>query len=524
MPKNLIILAKEFVIKNIFKAVAVILGFSAILKVIGFFLRIILSRELGAEVLGYYQVALSFYGVLCTIIASGIPVTISHVSAKSSVDGDYENESSAVASSLIIELGVCLILTILCFAFKGVISKFTNNVSANILLLLLPAVYSGAIYSCFRGALWGRKKHFDNCIAEVGEQSVRLILFLIFFSFTSPSEKAGYYAAICNSLSCFVSMGISIFYYFKHGGKIKNPKKQFKHILKTSSAITCVRVISSLAQPIIAIILPIRLISAGFSSEQAMSLFGVALGMTMPLLMLPNSIIGSYATALIPELSTSLAEKNTKEFNEQIKTAITLSLLICFCFLPVFLGVGEQIGILLFNNTTSGYLLKLTSWTIIPIGLCGITHSILNVLGLETRGFIHQVLGSIVLLLSIWFLPQYVGISALAYGMGGCMTITTVLNCLLIYKKTNISGLVLKPFILMTIFCIPSSLLANWLFGVLKYIMTPFFSVCFSAGFGLLMFLILCIMFGVINVSAMFVKLKNVKINKQKHKKIKKNA
>ena len=515
---------KEFIIKNLFKAVAVILGFSAILKIIGFFLRIILSRELGAEVLGYYQVALSFYGVLCTIIGSGIPVTISHVSAKSSVDNNYDNEGSAVASSLIIELAVCLILTILVFALKGVIVKATNIVSANMLLLLLPAVFAGAIYACFRGALWGRKKHFDNCIAEVGEQSIRLILFLIFFFFTSPSEKAGYYAAICNSISCFVSMGNSIFYYFKPGGKIKNPKANFKQILKTSSAITCVRVITSLAQPLIAVLLPLRLVSAGFSQEQAMSLFGVAMGMTMPLLMLPTAIIGSYATALIPELSTSLASNNKKESNEQIKTAITLSLLICFCFLPVFMGVGEQIGILLFNNTTSGYLLKLTSWTIIPIGLCGITHSILNVLGLETRGFIHQVLGSTVLILSILFLPKYVGISALAYGMGGCMAITTVLNCLLIYKKTYINGLVLKPFILMSVFCIPSSLLSNWLFGIFKYIMTPFFSVCFSAGFGLLMFLMLCIMFGVIDISTLFVKLKNVKINKQKKKKLAKNA
>ena len=66
------------------------------------------------------------------------------------------------------------------------------------------------------------------------------------------------------------------------------------------------------------------------------------------------------------------------------------------------------------------------------------------------------------LLLSILFLPKYVGISALAYGMGGCMTITTILNCITIYKKTNISGLILKPFILMTIFSIPSSLLSNW--------------------------------------------------------------
>lgn len=512
-------MSRRYIIKNLIKAVAVILGFSAILKIIGFVLRIILSRELGAEILGHYQVALSFYGVLCTIIGSGIPVTISHYSARASVNHDYKTEASAVTASLIIELAVALILSILVLVFKNLIASFTSTITANMLIFLLPAVLAGAIYATFRGALWGRKKHFDNCISEVGEQSVRLILFLIFFSFTTPSAKAGYYASLCNSLSCFVSMAISIWFYFKHGGKLYSPKYEFKKVLKTSSAITLVRVISSLAQPLIAIILPLRLVSAGFTEEQAMSLFGVALGMTMPLLMLPNTIIGSYATALVPELSSSLEAQNKREFNNQIATAITLSLLICFCFLPVFFGLGEQIGLLLFGNSTSGYLLKITCWAIIPMGLSGITNSILNVLGLETRGFIHQLIGSSLLFLCVWFMPKYVGISALGYGMGLCMLITTILNMILISKKTGVTSEIIKPLLLMTFFCIPSSLLASFLFGIFKYIMIPFFAVCFSAGFGLLMFLILCIMFGVINISSVFIKLKNVKMNKLKRKK-----
>ena len=491
------------------------------LKIIGFFLRIILSRELGAEALGYYQVSLSFYGVLCTIIGSGLPVTVSHYSAKASVNKNYKAESSAVSSALIIGTICSCLITLFCFLFKNLIIKNTNPISANILLLLLPAVFAGSLYSAFRGALWGRKRHFDNCLSEVGEQTFRLILFFVMFSFTTQGENAAYMAAICNSLSCFVSLIISIFFYFKRGGKLYNPKYEFKKVLKTSSAITLVRVIMSLAQPIIAILLPLRLVSAGFTNEQAMSLFGVALGMTMPLLMLPNTIIGSYATALIPELTTSLEAKNKNEFNDQTKMAITISLLISFCFLPVFLGLGEQIGILLFNNATSGYLLKISAWTIIPIGLCGITNSVLNVLGLETRGFYHQLAGSLLLLLSILFLPKYVGISALAYGMGGCMAITTILNLILIYKRTNINGLILKPFALMTIFCIPSSIFCKWLFGILKYILTPFFSVCFSAAGGLLLFVILCLTFGVINVSALFIQLKRVKIKKIRLKKAK---
>ena len=79
-------------IKNIIKSVFVILGFTVILKIIGFVMRVILSRTLGASALGVYQIALSFFGVICTVVASGIPVTISHISAKCGVNNDYRKE------------------------------------------------------------------------------------------------------------------------------------------------------------------------------------------------------------------------------------------------------------------------------------------------------------------------------------------------------------------------------------------------------------------------------------------------
>ncbi|HBB44533.1 MAG TPA: hypothetical protein DCZ34_00200, partial [Clostridiales bacterium] len=62
---------KEFIIKKLVKSVFIITLFSILLKVFGFFMRIVLSRELGAEALGLYQIALSFFYVLLTIVSSG---------------------------------------------------------------------------------------------------------------------------------------------------------------------------------------------------------------------------------------------------------------------------------------------------------------------------------------------------------------------------------------------------------------------------------------------------------------------
>ena len=67
--------------KSLFKTVALITIFSFLTRVSGFLFRIILSREVGAEGVGLYQVSSSVFMVLLTVISSGIPLIISRLSA-----------------------------------------------------------------------------------------------------------------------------------------------------------------------------------------------------------------------------------------------------------------------------------------------------------------------------------------------------------------------------------------------------------------------------------------------------------
>ena len=61
--------------KSIFKAVAIITIFSVITRALGFVFRIFLSRKLGAEGIGLYQMGTSILGIFMTLIASGLPLT-----------------------------------------------------------------------------------------------------------------------------------------------------------------------------------------------------------------------------------------------------------------------------------------------------------------------------------------------------------------------------------------------------------------------------------------------------------------
>ena len=485
-------------------------------------MRIILSRELGAEALGIYQIALSFFYVLLTVVASGLPTTLSHLSAKYMVSKDKEAEGSCVSASIIIGASSGLLMILLLFALKNVIINATTPSTYTILLCLSPSIIISAIYSSFRGALWGRKKHFHNCISEVGEQFIRLVLFVVLLT-TAPSPIVGAIrAGICYSLSCLVSLFIAIFFYFKNGGVLRNPKSQLKNVFKTSLPITCLHIVSSLLQPLIAIIVPNQLQLAGYTETQAIGLFGIITGMTMPLLTLPNTLVGSYATALIPEITTTLVKKDKNELEKQIKTAICFTLFISFCFVPVYIGAGKEIGSLLFNNTTSGYLLSKASLIMIPMGLSSITQSILNSVNMEFKSFKNYIIGSVLLILSIIVLPRYIGINAFIVGTGLSITISSVLNLRMISKHLGINGLILKPLSLMSIFVIPSSMLGNFVLGIFKCLVPQFFAVAFSCISSLICFMILCLMFNVINVKSLFTSLKQMKeikiMKKKSHK------
>ncbi len=482
-------------------------------------MRIILSRALGAEGLGVFSVALSIFGVFTTLVSSGIPIIISHKSAKYKITGELKKEGACVSSGLIISLVCCGIVSLGLLIFKTLIISLTNNTSYFVMLALLPGLFATAIYSCFRGALWGRKKHFENSLGEFFEQLVRLVLYLIMLSSSADITTGATRAGLAISISYIVSMLIAIIYYYKAGGKLYKPKSQLKSLLKSSMPITVIRIFSSLIMSLVSIILPIRLLSVGFSEDVALSLYGVAVGMTMPLLAFPNTLIGSYTTALVPELSSLRAQQKKEEFNEQVKLSIKITLFITFCFVPLFIGLGQAIGVFLFNNLESGALLVKSAWVMVPSSIAGITSSILNVMNLETKSFVNYIIGFVALLLSIWFLPAVLGIEAFIFGIGACMVIVSCLNMIIIYKKTQVNGLIFKPLVLMTIFTIPSSLISSQLLGVLKYLVSPFLSIFISGSIGVIFFILLCIIFDVVDLLSLLKDFKGIKIFKLKNKK-----
>lgn len=498
--------------KSLFKTVALITFFSFLTRIAGFIFRIVLSRVVGAEGLGLYQVASSIFMVLLTIISSGIPLIISRTSAKYHASGEKKKEASFTTIALIFTLSLSILISFIVLIFKSVFAKvFTDERCIDILLVLLPSLVFSSVYCVLRGSMWGKGNYFALCITEFYEQIVRILLALLMINVSYSAIKNAFNLGLSMSIACVYSMLLVLLLYFFYGGKLGKVKKGYlKPLVRQSAPISLMRVVNSFIQPIVALIIPARLIAIGYTSSQAMSLYGIAVGMTLPLLFVPTTIIGSLSTALIPDISKALAQNDKDHIEKRVSSSLFFALLVSAFFVPVFLSMGEGIGQFLYGDILSGTLLQSASWVLLPLGLTNISSALLNSLGLENRAFINFIISAGIMLLCLWFLPSLLGISALMWSLGINYTLTSILNLYLIKRHIKVKLNILAPILKLILIIIPCSALSSFVFNLCSFVMPLFFALAIGGGLSVGSFALLCWVFGIVDAKAFIVKAKNV--------------
>ena len=506
--------------KSIFKAVALITFFTVITRLLGFFFRVYLSREIGAEALGIFQVALVIFMVLVTLVSSGLPLVISKISSRLHIKGEVKKERAMITTALILSTLVATVACIIIFIFNRLLNAvFTDERCIVLLIILLPAVIFSAIYSTFRGWFWGHSNYFGLCISELFEQIVRIIICVIMLGGAITLMDGAITAAASLSIACLCSAGFVTVLYFVYGGRLAKPKGFSKELMKSSAPITSVRMASSLIQPLIAIIIPLRLVSAGMSASEAISLYGIAIGMTLPFLFIPSALIGSLGVALVPDLSAAVTQQDTNHVKNRISSSIILTMFISCFFVPLYMGAGNNIGLFFYNNAISGQLLVYSAWIMIPIGITNITSAILNALGCEVKSMKNYLIGSVLMLIAMWFLPQFIGINAIVVAMGICLSVSAFLNIRMINKVSSSKINIKKQLVSMLLCSIPVASLTNFITSILNHFLPLFFNLAISCSLGAVFFLMLCQVFNIIDIKVWVLGFAQ-KFKKKKHIKV----
>lgn len=489
--------------KNAVRAAFILSAFTFAERTIGFLFKIFLSRELGASAVGVYQVALSFFLVLLTLITSGIPLVVSKMTAKYRAEGLRKLESSITTSALLLGLAVASVCSVVILALKNQIGAlFATPKSITLVVLMLPSLFFSAVYSAYRGNLWGQQKYTLASALELGEQICRIICFVLFILIGFDKLKA---TAVSTCVSCFVSATACVLCYVIYGGKFSSPKSTFATLTKSAFPVTVARVSTGVVSSIVAIIVPMLLISGGMDAKNAMYVYGYSVGMAMPLVFVPLTFVGSISFVLIPSLSTASAMSNDKSVIRQIEKALEVSIVLGVMLFPAFFVLGEPIGVFLYGNADAGKFLSASAWLILPIALENITSSMMNTLDLEYKGLLNYFIGSAVMFGILFAFKTNFNIYYYTVGMGASLIISSVLDVLAMRKKIKFGAKILPNIVKNCALLFPACLMTRWSYDLTAGL-HEFFRIAIGAGSGFLFLMGLFFLFGSIKTEYFFKK------------------
>ncbi len=422
---------------NIYRSAAQVTVFSTIEKGLSFFYRIILTRFIGAEGIGIYQLCLTVFAVFLTMSSSGVPVTVSRLMAKSNAQGDIKSKHAAVTAGIVLTLAVTVpVALIMLFAKNAFSFLFADKRCLNLFIILLPGLILTSVYAVIRGSFWGNKQFLPYSVIELLEDALMVFLGIALVYGVSDPVSGAQNAIIAVLISYIFSFCASLFWYFKKGGRLVSPKEQLKPLISSSVPITAMRTSTSLLNSVVAVLLPALLMGfCGMSSSEAISLYGICVGMAVPIIFIPNSLIGSIAVVVAPELSENYYSGKTKAVTYDVEKSVKAAIFISVLLLPLLFALGRPLGEFLYGNELSGDIVRYASFIMLPMCITMMTNTVLNSMNCEKRTLIYFLIGGAAMLISVLGLTKFIGVYSYIVGLALNFTVCAALNLKLLKQK-----------------------------------------------------------------------------------------
>ena len=495
---------------NLLKSLLTVTGFSILTRSLAFVFKIYLSRTLGAETLGLYQMALTVFFLFIALSTGGISTVLSRKIAEMNVTSTGDSGLKLLSTSLIIGVGaslVCILVAYLALPYMGFI--ISDERAIPLLKIMLPALISTTFYIIIRGWFWGNKHFFDFSLSEFIEEILRIIFTFLFVSGLIHGLSGDKGVALAFLISDLLVMVVIIVMFLRRNGRFTRCGS-FMEILKPATPLTIMKIFGSFAGTAVALIIPSGLIAGGMTIAEATASVGRISGMANPLLFAPNAIITSLAIVLIPEMSASNAKAEVGELKKQISGGISASLIISGGFMVVYMALGRELTAFLYNDIPSGIYLEKASIVLLLMPINHILASSMNSIGKEKENFITYALGTALMLVASVFLPKHLGVDSVI--VSDLLFLGTVVlgNSYFLRKHIKSSLGILKPIIMVIILSFSCTSLAHFTEGILSRI-NGVFALIFSAGISFIAYFVLAYFLGLIDLKAL---LRNKKIKK----------
>ncbi len=413
-------------------------------RVIGFFFKIFLSRTIGAEGLGIFQLLSPVMVLVFALTSAGIQTSISKFVSMEMGKKNTAGAKHYLFVGLTISLALSFLVSFFIWKNSGFIaSSWLGDTRCGPLLEVLALSFVPAcIHSCINGYYYGLKKTAVPSFSQLLEQLVRVgtvfILYRICQSENRPVSLtfmvwgivAGEVASTLFSLS-------TIHFPAKDGHSADRISVCVKNLFQMALPLTANRVVLNLFASFENIMIPNRLKLFGYTNTEALSVYGILTGMSMSVIMFPSVIINSASVLLLPSVSAAQATHDEALIRRTVSKTIAACLSFGLFCTTCFIFTGKYIGNLLFGNALSGTFIVTLGWICPFLYLTASLCSILHGLGYPGMTFLLNLCACGIRILFVMFaVPRY-GIRSYLIGLLASQIVTALLSILILKKITK---------------------------------------------------------------------------------------
>lgn len=431
-------------IKSSFITGTLLLTLAGVLtRIIGFFYRIFLSRIIGAEGLGIYQLISPVMALGFAITAAGIQTSISRFV---STEIGRKNPTGAklyLYTGLFLSLFLSAITSIFIWKWAPFIATawLGDARCAPLLSVLSLSFVPSCIHACINGYYYGLKKTGIPALTQLAEQLARVgsvyVLFEIYQSkqMAAPLSITIWGLVIGEVVSTLVS--ITFARLVPDSGKnTLTLTSCTRNLLSMAIPLTANRVVLNLFGSFENIMIPNRLKLFGYTNSEALSVYGILTGMSMSVIMFPSVITNSVSVLLLPTISEAKASGDERLIARTIGKTIKYCLFLGFLCTAGFLITGNFFGNLLFGNALAGTFIVTLGWICPFLYLSSTLCSILHGLGYPGLTFFLNLLACGVRILFVLFAVPIYGIKSYLWGILLSQVVMALLAIILLYRKT----------------------------------------------------------------------------------------
>lgn len=439
-------------LKNMFLRGAMALTAAGIIvKLLGGVNRILLSRILGGEGIGLYQIAYPVYVLGLSIAGAGVPIALSVMVAEKIAQGDSGGARRIFRIILVFMTVVAVFFGAgLFLGAEGLIAfGLVRDVRAYFPLVVLAPALTVSIITCtFRGYFQGLQIMIPTAISQMCDQFVRVCVMLVLAYTLLPYglETAVTGAAFGAVPGALAGLAVISALYARHVRRSVPPLRGAGNgepvfsLLRRFVILAVPVAAANMLLPAVAgidmIIVPMRLEAAGHSVQASTALYGYLTGMANGLVQVPAILTVSLATSLVPAVSAAFTAGRLQEVKERTDTAMRIANLIT---VPACLGLAvlaTPISELLYNTAAAGPAIRVLALAAFLIGLQQVTNGLLQGMGRTGIPLLNMGIAAVVKIILSWYLTAlpWLGEVGAAWATNADIALATTLNIYFVRK------------------------------------------------------------------------------------------